>query len=37
VAADIARGASLLSNCKIPKVQEFITRRIAALATAAAK
>ncbi len=32
VAADIARGAELLVNCKIPKVQEFITRRIAALA-----
>ena len=32
VAADLARGAELLVNCKIPKVQEFITRRIAALA-----
>ena len=32
VAADIARGAELLVNCRIPKVQEFITRRIAALA-----
>jgi putative membrane-bound dehydrogenase-like protein len=37
VAADITRGANLLANCKIPKLQEFITRRIAALATAAAK
>ena len=30
VAADIAKGAELLGNCKIPKVQEFITRRMAA-------
>jgi putative membrane-bound dehydrogenase-like protein len=30
VAADVVRGAELLANCKIPKVQEFITRRIAA-------
>ena len=30
VAADIAKGVELLANCKIPKVQEFITRRIAA-------
>jgi putative membrane-bound dehydrogenase-like protein len=37
VAADITRGANLLANCKIPKVQEFITRRIAAVATAAAQ
>ena len=37
VAADIARGASLLANCKIPKVQEFISRRIAAVATADSK
>ena len=29
VGADIAKGAELLANCKIPKVQEFITRRIA--------
>ena len=33
VAADIAKGADLLANCQIPKVQEFITRRIAALGT----
>jgi hypothetical protein len=32
VAVDIARGAQLLGECRIPKVQEFITRRIAALA-----
>jgi hypothetical protein len=32
VAADIAKGADLLANCQIPKVQEFISRRIAALA-----
>jgi len=37
VAADVARGANLLANCKIPKVQEFITRRIAAVATASAE
>jgi putative membrane-bound dehydrogenase-like protein len=37
VAADVARGAALLANCKIPKVQEFISRRIAAVATAAAQ
>ena len=30
VGADIAKGAELLASCKIPKVQEFITRRIAA-------
>ena len=30
VAADIAKAAELLENCKIPKVQEFITRRMAA-------
>jgi len=30
VAADIAKAAELLANCKIPKVQEFITRRMAA-------
>ncbi|MCE9611551.1 MAG: hypothetical protein K8R23_15245 [Chthoniobacter sp.] len=30
VAADLAKGAELLANCKIPKVQEFITRRMAA-------
>nr|MDQ3625064.1 dehydrogenase [Verrucomicrobiota bacterium] len=34
VAADIARGADLLASCQIPKVQEFVTRRLAALATA---
>ena len=32
VAADIAQAAELLGNCKIPKVQEFITRRMAATA-----
>jgi putative membrane-bound dehydrogenase-like protein len=32
VAADIARGAELLAACQIPKVQEFISRRIAAVA-----
>ncbi len=30
VAADLAKGAELLGSCKIPKVQEFITRRMAA-------
>lgn len=30
VAADLAKGAELLAGCKIPKVQEFITRRLAA-------
>jgi putative membrane-bound dehydrogenase-like protein len=37
VGADIAKGAELLANCRIPKVQEFISRRIAAAATAQAK
>jgi putative membrane-bound dehydrogenase-like protein len=37
VGADIAKGAELLANCRIPKVQEFISRRIAAAATAVAK
>jgi hypothetical protein len=37
VGADIAKGAELLGNCRIPKVQEFISRRIAAAATAEAK
>ncbi len=32
VAADLAKGAELLGTCKIPKVQEFITRRMAATA-----
>ena len=32
VAADVARGVELLAGCQIPKVQEFITRRIAATA-----
>lgn len=32
VAADVANGADLLANCQISKVQEFITRRIAAVA-----
>ncbi len=30
VAADLAKAAELLAGCKIPKVQEFITRRMAA-------
>ncbi len=30
VAADLVKAAELLANCKIPKVQEFITRRMAA-------
>jgi hypothetical protein len=30
VAADTAKAAELLANCQVPKVQEFITRRIAA-------
>ncbi len=34
VAADIAKGAELLAVSKIPKVQEFIARRIASAATA---
>lgn len=34
VGADIAKGAELLANCRIAKVQEFISRRIAAAATA---
>ena len=37
VAADVAKAAELLAACKIPKVQEFITRRIAAAATANAE
>jgi len=37
VGADIAKGAELLVNCRIPKVQEFISRRIAAAATANAQ
>jgi hypothetical protein len=37
IAADITQGADLLARCQIPKVQEFITRRIAAVATADAK
>jgi putative membrane-bound dehydrogenase-like protein len=32
VAADIVKGAELLASCKIAKVQEFISRRIATLA-----
>jgi len=31
VAADPARGAVLLGECKLPKVQEFIARRMASL------
>lgn len=34
VAADIVKGSELLVSCRIPKVQEFISRRIASLATA---
>lgn len=37
VAADVAKAAELLAECKIPKVQEFITRRIAAAASANAQ
>ena len=37
VAADVVKGADLLAQCKIPKVQEFISRRIAALAAASLK
>jgi hypothetical protein len=37
VAADFVKGADLLAQCKIPKVQEFISRRIAALAAASAQ
>ncbi len=37
IAADVVRGAELLGKCQIPKVQEFITRRIAAVASAQAK
>jgi len=37
VGADLAKGAELLANCRIPKVQEFISRRIAAAATANTK
>jgi len=32
VAADPAKGAALLGECKIPKVQEFIARRMASTA-----
>ena len=32
VAGDPAKGAALLGECKIPKVQEFIARRMASLA-----
>jgi hypothetical protein len=34
VAADPVKGAELLGKCAIPKMQEFITRRIAAAANA---
>jgi hypothetical protein len=37
VAADIVKGAELLASCQIPRVQEFISRRIASAATADAK
>ena len=36
VAGDIVKGADLLAQCKSPKVQEFIARRMAGLASAAA-
>jgi putative membrane-bound dehydrogenase-like protein len=36
VAADAAQGTKLLVSCRIPKVQEFIARRIAATVTATA-
>lgn len=32
VAADLVKGTELLATCQIPKVQEFIARRIAAVA-----
>jgi hypothetical protein len=37
VAADFVKGTDLLAQCKIPKVQEFISRRIAASAAASAR
>lgn len=37
VVADVTKAAELLGICQIPKVQEFITRRIAAVATAKAE
>jgi putative membrane-bound dehydrogenase-like protein len=33
VGADVAKAAELLTSCQIPKVQEFITRRMATVAT----
>jgi HEAT repeat protein len=37
VGADLTRGANLLANCRIGKVQEFIARRIAAEVTASTR
>jgi len=37
VGADLTKGAELLANCRIAKVQELIARRIAAAATANAQ
>jgi hypothetical protein len=37
IAADIVKGAELLASCQIPRVQEFISRRIASAATADVK
>ena len=37
VGADLAKAAELLGACRIPKVQEFITRRMAATASNDAK
>ena len=37
IATDLVRAADLLAICRIPTVQEFITRRIAAAATADAQ
>jgi len=35
IASDAARAESLLKSCKIPKVREFIARRLAQMALAA--
>ncbi|HEX8311434.1 MAG TPA: PVC-type heme-binding CxxCH protein [Chthoniobacteraceae bacterium] len=37
VASDLVKAAELLGSCQIPKVQEFITRRLASMATAQAE
>ncbi|MDB6150388.1 MAG: Membrane-bound dehydrogenase domain protein [Chthoniobacter sp.] len=37
VAANVTKAAELLAGCQIPQVQEFITRRMAASATAQAQ